>query len=288
MSINTFYKIWLKDFLYLPIAYFRRKTVLKKVIKRNRISIENKTVYVNIHEWGGYPLVRTKNVKDINSFKCGLIYQLNRFKNQTYCGNIDISVTISDIEKYTHIDKIKKFTDKIIAVENTGMDFSGYANFFKRICNAPNAYIILTNSSINKIQYDFLDSYISYMEENPDVGLLGISSSSMYYHTLLRHNFNPHIQSFFILTTISVLNEIISLNKNRFPGINETNKHLLIREGEVKLSALALELGYKLAIVQKDTVSKFDYSNYPLPLGDFRKFSLHPNTIYPILLNSRK
>ena len=283
MNLNTFYRIWFKDILFYPYDLLKKKNRIKKLIPPKREPIVDKKIYVNIHEWGGYPQKRTKRIKGINTFDCGLLYQLIRFRNQSYKNGIYVSVTISDIDRCNYLDEVKKYSDYISSVENKGLDVSGYAEFFRRISTNPHAYIILTNSSVNKIQYDFLQSYISYMENNPDVGLLGVSASSMYYHTFLRHNFNPHIQSFFILTTISVLKDIIELNGNSFPGINETNKHLLIREGEVKLSALALELGYKLAVVHNGTALKFDYSNYPFPLGDIRRYTKQPNAICPII-----
>lgn len=283
MRILEFYNIWIKDCLTWPINYVKRKIKIKNIIPRLRKPIDSETIYINIHEWGGYPLKRRKNIKGIPPFECGLLYQLIRFSQQSTDKSIVLSITISDIDKYCHLSEIHKFCSNIYSVPNDGMDFSGYEHFYNHISNNRNAYVILTNSSVNSIQSDFLDSYISFMEHNPDVGILGVSASSMYYHTLLRNNFNPHIQSFFLLTTISVLNEIVKYNHNLFPGIGETNKHLLIRNGEVLLSKIALELGYNLAVIVDHNVTKLNYINYPFPKGDLRRFVKNPNAITSII-----
>lgn len=190
---------------------------------------------------------------------------------------------MSESEKYSDLNMLKNQCENFIPVCNVGMDFSGYNAFYQSIKNKPNSYVILTNSSINiNSSNDFLDGYIKYLEDNKDVGILGISCSSKYYHTVLRWNFNPHVQSFFLMTTIDVLNEIVKWNNGTFPGINETNKHLLIREGEVKMTQAALSLGYNAAVVLPSGPVKFNYENYPLPKGDYRNYTDFPNQIFNI------
>ena len=123
------------------------------------------------------------------------------------------------------------------------------------------------------------------MENNPDVGILGISYSTKMYQTLIRRNFTPHIQSFFLFTTIDVLNEIVENNQGHFPGENISNKRLLIRKGEIGLSTLALKLGYNLAVVFPTTGKPFKFVNqsqWDKPLGDIRLKIDCPNRINPI------
>lgn len=276
--ISDFYNIWVNDIILSLLP--SKKIIIKSKL---RTPINSKNVYVEIHEWGGYDIIRSKKINNIVPFECGLKYQIERFCQYRNKGKVHLTITMSDSWKSNHLDYIKSNCDCFLDVNNIGMDFSGYSTFFKRIVHQSNSYVILTNSSVNSFQSDFLDSYINFMECNKDVGLLGISCSSKYYHTLLRNNYNPHIQSFFILSTIDVLKEIVDLNGGVFPGIGITNKHLLIRNGEVLLSKLALQLGYKLAVVTENGVSKISYDNYPFPKGDYRCITLHPNTIFPII-----
>ena len=246
-----------------------------------RSKCQSQIVYVGIHEWGGYKMVREKHVHRIRPFKCGLRYQLERFVKYNGVHNLFIVVTMSDVSKCKKLDYIKDNCDLFLETDNLGKDFSGYASFYNKIKDKSNSYVILTNSSVSNVMSDsFIDEYISYMEENLDVGMLGISYNSKCYQSLKIGNFTPHLQSFFLLTTIEVLNQLVEYNGD-FPGAKIGNKSLLIREGEIKMSQIILNLGYKLAVVTNDGVFKFDNNkdNWKLKNGDCRIDSLYPNAI---------
>lgn len=278
-------KEYFKLFVLILRDIFYMGRTKHNMVKCRQDVCDYKTVFVCIHEWGGYPLTRTKHISsDIVPFVCGLKYQLDRYA--AYKGRyfIDVTVTMSDVQLCDNIDMVRSKCSTFLPVSNKGMDFSGYASFYERIKDLPNSYVILSNSSVNAMQSDFLDSYIKYMEDNRDVGMLGISCCSKCYQTLVRNNFNPHLQSFFLLTTISVLHEVIKINNNQFPGVGITNKQLLIRDGEIKLSHKVLELGYNLAVVTESGTFKFnaDRRDWHLPIGDYRLHTQTPNAIYPI------
>jgi len=279
-----FWNIWIKDIFLELNQLFRYSHLKSENIKKHREPVSTNTLYVEIHEWGGYECKRIKRIKGIVEFEVGLDYQLNRFNSYKGDYNIDIYITMSEMHKCNNLKSISEHCNHLLEVSNIGMDFSGYSEFFKKIKDQPNAYVILTNTSVNMDSENCIDSMINYLENNPDVGMLGASSSSRYYHTLMRWNFNPHLQSFFLLTTIEVLKEAIDRNGGEFPGIHETNKHLLIRNGEVKLSKLILDLGYNLAVVNEHGVFKFNNSSYPLPKGDYRHFTNMPNKLYSVKL----
>ena len=282
-SIADFFKVWIWDIISYPSRFIDNLRLKHRRISSERKAIEDSIVYVGIHEWGGYPAVRQKCIKGIRPFTCGLKFQIDRFSKNRSRHPIKLTVTMSEPEKYHDIAAIEQNCDNFIPVSNLGMDFSGYSTFYDSVKHNRNAYIILSNSSVNEIEDVFLDDYIDYMENNKDVAILGVSNSSKYYHTLVRNNFNPHLQSFFLLTTIDVLNQIVNANGGMFPGINECNKHLLIRKGEVGLSRIALKLGYNLAVVtEKGSVVKFNYKDYPMGKGDLRIVAKHPNRINPI------
>jgi hypothetical protein len=244
--------------------------------------VNTNKLFVCIHEWGGYESSRQKTVKGVKPFTCGLAYQLNRFKSYSGKYELKTTLTMSDPQLCKNRETLRNSVDNFVEVDNLGMDFSGYNAFYQMIKDMDNSYVILTNSSVNSLQTDFIDSYIDYLDKNKDVGLLGVSYSSKYAHTLIRNNFNPHIQSFFLMTTISVLNQIVSFNNNKFLGVGERNKHLLIRNGEVLISRIALKLGYNLAVVTENGVTKFNYRDYPLQLGDYRWYTQYPNAVFPI------
>lgn len=279
-----FYVILFFELILYPFIYLRHwGSVLqsKRSVYRARKPIETSHITVAVHEWGGYPLTRKKTIKNGETFDCGLQYQLERFSNK---GNVDLIVTMSEPEKYQAMDYLQSKAE-VIYVSNKGMDFSGYSAAYEKIKESPNRYIILTNSSVNSIQEEFLDDYIEFMEKNPDVGMMGVSYCTKMVQTLIRKNFTPHLQSFFLLTTTDVLTEVVTENNDKFPGVGVDHKLLLIREGEIRISQLVLKLGYRLAVVNPiDGIPyKFEpYKFWKLPFGDIRQIISTPNRITPI------
>ena len=280
-----FYGSLLIELIIFPLKFIVHwcDVLLKNDIKKNtvRLPVSTKRVKVVVHEWGGFPLVRMKTIKKIVPFQCGLIGQLQRFSNRS---DVDLTVTMSDAWRCENLLFLKKNTS-ILEVSNAGMDFSGYSTYYEKIKNSPNQYVIFTNSSVNSIQEEFLDGYIEFMEQNQDVGMLGISYCTKMKQTLMRVNFTPHLQSFFLLTTIDVINQMVALNNGKFPGIGIKHKSWLIREGEIRVSNLIQQLGYRLAVVNPIDGQPYkftSYRNWSIPFDDIRLILKKPNRITPI------
>lgn len=280
-----FYCLLFIELLFFPYFYFAAwlsKKGRKKFVRTVRKPVVDTCIYVSVHEWGGYALSRRKKIRGVREFVCGLQGQLERFRNYKGKYKIDLTVTLSDPSLYKELDVVKKQVDRILFVPNEGMDFAGYKVFYERIKKQSNAFVILTNSSVNAIVEDFLDDYIEYMIQNPDVGLMGISYNTKCYQSLIRNNFTPHLQSFFLLTTVEVLKEMVKLNRGVFPGAGITHKLLLIRKGELAFSTLIMNLGYSLTVVQEDgSLLKFDRSSSrsAFPFRDMRRQVANPNKI---------
>lgn len=294
----SFFAILLYEFICFPFLIVREE--IKKLFSYLNISnpiytkrepVISKEVLVCIHEWAGYKPIRTKRIgNDIKEFKCGLNYQLLRFLN--YKGNHTMSITLTISERIKYNYQLPKNVNHI-DVSNRGYDFAGFAEFYRQIIEKDplNKYVILTNSSVGKSIEPFLDNFIKAFEEDESIGFLGISYNTKIYQTIIRNNFNPHVGSFFIMTTSKILRQIVMKNRNKFPGDGITHKLLLIRKGEIKMSSIVLKLGYKLAFVLNDGKlytfgkgHKFDngYARWKLPYGDYRQICDNPNTITPL------
>ncbi len=291
--MNKFYLVLIVELVFSPFLYllefFKKHISLKTSNEKTRKGIENDTVIVGIHDWVGYNLTRKKVVNNIE-FDCGLNYQLDRFLNYGGDRTIELNVTISGLEGSDY-NKYKKIN--FTKVKNVGMDFQGYARTIANSRLKKNSYVLLMNSSVEATQVEFLDSYIDFFEGNREVGLLGISYSTKMYQTLIRNNFTPHVQSFFLISTLDIFNEVIRFNGGEFPGQNISNKRMLIRFGEIKLSKIIEKLGYKLAIITEDGYpyifpkSKFGFQTafkqWKLPMGEYRHHVKHPNKINRIV-----
>ncbi len=300
MKVNyklKFLSIIITELCFLPLLFFIE--ALKKAvssekplrIKRRRETVENDNIYINIHEWGGYDMTRKKEINKIAPFECGLLHQLERFRLNKCRYEKKVNITISDFEKFKFAKEVLEYGYHIDQVSNIGMDFSGYHFFYNKIKKEPNAYVILTNTSVNKEQTLFLDDYLNYMENNPDVGIMGISYCAKKMQTLVRNNFTPHLQSFFLLTTSKVLDQIVEANNGKFPGAGIDHKLMLIREGEIRISELAQKIGYNIAVTLEDgSVYKFGmnsvfdngYKRWKLKNTDIRLFLKKPNLINEI------
>ncbi len=289
-----FYVILLIELSLLPLWYIFEE--VKKIISYLQIEIKNKIrapvnsdeILVCVHEWAGYNPVRSKFIrKDIKEFECGLDYQLFRFRNYMGKHNLKFILTISEKTKY---DYIPPKEINYLEVSNSGFDFAGYATFYRRFVEKEpmNKFVLLSNTSIEKSMEPFLDDYVQILEDNPSIGLLGISYNTKIYQSFIRNNFNPHLSSFFLLTTSDVLKEIVDANNQHFPGDGITHKLLLIRLGEIKLSQLVLKLGYRLGFVLNDgNLYTYNskgflnngYASWKLPHGDYRLHCETPNKI---------
>jgi hypothetical protein len=295
-----FYLTLLGELAIFPVLYCKEEIMkimsffyrIDTTHKKLRSTIVSREISICIHEWGGYLPIRRKKVRTVREFECGLHYQLKRFED--YQGNIplNITVTVSEASLHNYDKSLIKDRFNFVEVSNRGFDFSGYAYFTKNLLEKKNSYVILMNSSVNSTQTDFIDSYVNYLENNLDVGLLGVSYCTKMHQSLIRNRFCPHVQSFFLMTTSDILREVIEKNAGLFPGEGIDHKLLLIRKGEIGLSEIILKLGYSLAMVLKDgNVFKFrkmktfenGYYRWKVPHGEYRSLCSEPGKISPIL-----
>ncbi|QQD15368.1 hypothetical protein [Sphingobacterium sp. UDSM-2020] len=269
------------------LLYFLFGSPKKKVVRcKTRQIVNSNEVIVHTHEWAGYEFERKKVIKYIEKeFVCGLRFAIKRLTAYTGGFKLRKILTISD-NNTDYISKLENsdFFDssfEIYSVPNIGMDFSGYNYIYRNCLSEDNQYLFLTNTSVNGESQPFIDEYIKILSDNPQLGLLGISYSSKIYQTLVKSNYTPHVQSFFILTTTDVLKEIVHANDGIFPGAEENYKLSIIRFGEAKLSQIANSLGYDIGIVNENGALQIlpTINDSSLVDGDYRLYVKEPNRI---------
>lgn len=254
MKENVSLKSKVKEFLILitTLFYIPIPKKNRKILSREKVI--SKVIKICIHEWGGYTPRRLKRIKNSDEFYCGLTGIYKILENYEGTNILNLSTTVSDWEKYKG-----RLINPINLNENKGFDLGGYSTFINReLLRSENNYVILCNSSINEVSDQIIDSYIHYMDNNLDVGMIG--SSIGIKRRLSSPFIEAHIQTFFIITTSEILFQIIDRNHGLFPGESYNNKRLIIRLGEIKLSRLISDIGYMLAFVDQDGfVHKFNY-----------------------------
>lgn len=149
--------VLLRELLLSPILYVKNILILEKAVKRRvRKPVTTDTVYVEVHEWAGYPISRMKQLKNGRIFQCGLEYQLGRFNMAKRYSKykVDLTVTVSDIDNYPYDMKyLKGNCDRVLSVPNIGLDFSGYASFFQDVKISPFLFIFHHLTYIRKSLY---------------------------------------------------------------------------------------------------------------------------------------
>lgn len=254
-----------------------------------------------VHEWAGYPIERIKQIKsNLPSFRCGLKNQLENLTefDSIYRGNRQVSyhLTLSDYTtSYQELlDKsnlpLSKFEVK--KVSNKGMDLAGYAYVIKnKISAQSNELVFLINSSVSGNYANRLNDYILEFEKNPNLGLIGVSYCTTINQSLIKNNFTPHLQSFFLIGRSNVLHQLVKSNRDVFPGEFETNKFGIIRFGEVLLTSKVIDLGYDVGVVEPNGElvifpkgKGFDngYNAWKLPFGDRRLTNGTPNQVHAL------
>lgn len=264
--------------------------------KSNQIKVlrepSTSNIKLCIQDWVCYENSRFKTLKNGASYKCGLNDQEIKFFSKKYSiqKNLFISGTENEHELFFD-DKIKNLKFENFNIQKTNndlLDFSSYKIFYESLDKNINQTLIFCNSSVStEFNFPIIDQYLDFFNENKDVGLMGISANTRDQQSFIFNNFNPHIQTLFFITTTFVLKDIISKNKNLFPGEDSTpfNKYSIIQKGELYLSKLTLELGYSIAIVdQFGDVVKFNqknqnknFNNWILPKSDMRISTMYPS-----------
>lgn len=296
-----FYLIVCIELLFSPLLYLWEE--LKKLIGKyrsdetnyrlNTREINNEVIFI-VHEWAGYPFVRQKTIKYVNhKFYCGLKFHFDRLV--AYKGKYKLRkiLTISDCtgQYLLNLEKAEFYNNgyEIYQVDNKVMDFSGYAYACENLLDAQKEQVVfLTNTSVDSAIIASFDDFIELLKNNPEFGLLGISYSTKIYQTFIRNNFRPHLQSFFLVSRSSVLQELIAANKGHFPGSTEDYKLSIIRFGEVKITEMIQKLGYKVGVIAEDGklhtlpdhgMFHNGFSKWKLPMNDYRLHAIYPNRI---------
>jgi hypothetical protein len=270
-----------------------------------RFHSETNPVQVILATWAGYPLERVKTLSA--GWHCGVRPVL---ENMRRCAsgvpfNLILVVNAASEEQksvYRHLKQEFAFVRKVVFRSNVGFDFGAYDEGYRLLKSERySGDVVFMNCACNGPKKDgwLLAYWRIFHAKGQNVGAVGASTfayagqhvpagirrrirkmkklpilGKAYAKYALKGYFSPHLQSYFIYTSMAVLADAFP---DTLPGANVVgDKVQLITEGEVGLSQALLEAGYSLSCIQFD--------DYYYRKGD--KWRVYPGNLRQITLNS--
>lgn len=258
------YKRWLKtknDMLFFKYFYKRKKREVKIILC----------------DFSCSPLYRKKIIYESCIIDCGIG---NLFDNMMkHVAGVDFEVILiinckdsdskEEQSKYQLLQNIYPFIKKIILRENIGFDFGAYNEGYQYL--KPIDYkgdIVFMNSSASGPYNDYWLLRYSYLfHRRKDIGLCGISLNS--HTTHLKYKvFEPHVQSFFLYTSMEVLTSVFP---DSIPGADVVlSKEDIISYGEIELSQRVINNGYGICSKLFENFIYYKGNKWKIPTGDLR------------------
>lgn len=174
---------------------------------------------------------------------------------------------------YRELAEVYPFVTDVIFRSNNGMDIGAYDTGLQYLKEQNyDGDVILMNSSVSppKQQY-WLEKYNRLFHETPNTGACGITLNS--HNTCLKPPlFMPHIQSFFIYSTMKVISHVFP--KGIYTEKDETllseGKDNLVAKYEIGISQAMLEAGYGIRSSAFPDFLYFKGEQWSIPEGDIR------------------
>jgi hypothetical protein len=161
------------------------------------------------------------------------------------------------------------FVKQVLYHDNSGTDVGAYNlgyQYLKEITYAGDVLFMNTSLSGPSEDYWLLKYYVAF-HKYPDVGLCGISMNS--HDTNMSGNppFKPHVQSFFLYTSMSVLTDVFPENLS---GFRSQEKLDVIENGEIGISAKVLEKAYSIVCYNFPFFYFKTGTEWIIPFGELR------------------
>lgn len=247
-------------------------------------------INVILAEWSGYPLKRKKKI--LHTVTCGLAEILDSFAHFSPGVDFDLHIVITG-ESVTPVSTLRRVAEKIGISkqstkakygrlqeqysfitqthfrDNVGYDIGSYNHGLAILrTNGYDGDVLLMNSSVVPPTRDgWLLEYRKLFHQREDVGLCGISMNS---HNTVKSPpvFMPHVQSFFLYSTMAILNQVYG---KMLPGSLVSNdKIAVIEQGEIAISQKMLSAGYGIRCSQFPDFTYKKGEAWTIPEGDLR------------------
>lgn len=266
--------------LAIMIKYFAFKDKCKKIkdflFFRCFANVKRYTVKIILNDFAGHPLYRKKHIFN-TIIDCGLGNLLENMEK--YKAGVDFEVilvvnqcTADKRQTYVALKEKYPFVKEALFRDNDGRDIGAYNEgyqYFKK--TDYNGDVVFMNTSARGPYHDFwLLKYAYLFHKTMDIGLCGISLNSAPPDRKDSELFVPHVQTFFVYTSMRVLRDVFS---DVLPGANLTLKEDLIWGGEIKLSRRVLDKGYGICSKMFERFVYYKGGKWTIPKGDIRWYN---------------
>lgn len=254
-------------------------------------------VRVLLVEWMGYPLFRQKRLGRF-TFDCGLGNLVSNMERYSAGTDFECTVVVNrrpesalaalnrvpglgrllrnsartnSEEKYRDFLRPFSCVKEVLFRDNEFQDLGAYDFFYSRLRQEGyRGHVLFANSSVRgPAENGWLAKYQRLFELEPDTGFCGISLNS--HNTMTKDGgYLPHLQSFFIYTSMPVLERVFPNGLCDPRAAHDQSKDALVTQGEIGLSQKVLAAGFGLRCSQfPDFYFKTGYP-WTIPEGDLR------------------
>ena len=238
-------------------------------------------VKIILMDWGGYPLYREKVIGQ-KVITCGIGPLLENMKKYKAGFPVDVILVINDAkdrDTYRELQQKYPFIGQIIFRDNIGFDFGAYNAGWQCLKKANwGGDVVFMNSSARGPYHKRWLLLYSRLFHSSGVGLCGATLNS--HRTNAQPKiFQPHVQSFFMYTSVTVL---VKVFPGDLPASNLTNRGDIVLNGEIGFSRAILDAGYGIRCKLFKRFVYFNGKPWTIVAGDTRykeKFEKFANKI---------
>ena len=219
-----------------------------------------------------------------NTISCGLFSLIGNLAKHNAGVDFDLTLVINrkladneneeikrKIEICDHLPQEYDFIKQVLHHNNQGSDLGAYDAGYQYLkASDYDGDVLFMNTSLSGPSQDYwLLKYHTLFHKHQDVGLCGISLNSHDTNIINNPPFKPHVQSFFLYTTMKALKKVFPANLD---GYNSQNKLEIIENGEIGMSQRILDAGYSIVCYNFPFFFYKSGMEWIIPLGDLRGF----------------
>ncbi len=287
---RRYYFVMIKRILYcVPIAmvWLNRwiRAEKERLLLRFFYKGPIRSVKIIVAHFDGYPLYREKEVFT-SRISCGIGRLFDRMLQFRAGVPYEVILVVNlhngadrlqKQEYYRQIQKKYTFIEKVILRGNSGFDYGGYNDGFRYLKESGFCGdVVFMNSSVRgPYCHAWLLSYQYLLYSAKNIGLCGISMNSHATHLPLeKQSFAPHVQGFFLYTTMGIAREVYG---DSLPGADTPmgDKERNITEGELGFSSKMLEKGFGIRCKLFRDFIYYQGGTWDIPEGDHRYNELY-------------